>query len=872
MGMAYNDAALLMGIECLETHSGCETMDKLSVPSGFKSRTSFTLKKVENRENNSTGFTNVSVPEAAERSTTSTVAPEICLSKKPWIISDQCNQDSERSPAEQLTKSVPPKSSLPKGVLRGCSDCSNCQKITANWQPRKVVINVLEEAPVFYPTVEEFCDTVKYIASIRPKVEEYGICRIVPPQTWKAPSFIMEEGFWDRRFQSYVQQIDKLQNGCMRRHMPCAVDNTREKEKRSDQMDLEGDFCLKDADESGCNENKLFKHEIGPTFSLSAFKKYAKEFQSLYFHDKDVLASPMVYNPAFKKQGVPSVENIEGEYWRIVENPTEEIEVLYGVQLASGIFGGGFPLEPIDSNIAKESGWNLNKLPKLPGSLLSFESFSRSAVLVPQVHVGMCFSSFCWQVEEHHLYLLSYMHFGSPKVCYGIPGRCSFKFEAALKKHVPDLLVQKPQSWHKQVKQLPLSALKSYGIPVYRCVQHPREFILTLPGAYHSGFDCGFNFVEEVNYAPIDWLPFGQNTVELYQEQLRETKISYDRMLLGAAREAVRAQWELSLLMKKTPDNLRWKDSFSKDSILVKALKSRVKLESRRRDYLSISSQSCKMDELFDATSKRECCICLYDLHLSAVGCKCCPDKYACLVHGKQLCPCPWSAKQFLFRYEIKELNALIKALEGKLGTAYRWANELGLRLPNISRYISHEPELNGHSSSAAMSNSKKHKFQSAAITKEIGHSTLDGNSEMRASLLCRPSIELNNPTSTCCLDVTAAEIAPFSKKRKTFEVTPGNTVETCISKSGKVTTYVGTQRRSKEALLSSFYPRTITPNLPKAVTRGKFQNDSIRHGKEGSPNPTKGALPGKKALEKAATQNLPSNVIVLSDDEDDGK
>lgn len=124
-----------------------------------------------------------------------------------------------------------------------------------------------------------------------------------------------------------------------------------------------------------------------------------------------------------------------------------------------------------------------------------------------------------------------------------------------------------------QVTQLSPSTLKSEGIPTYRCIQYPREFVLIFPGAYHSGFDCGFNCTEAVNFASVDWLPHGQNTVELYCLQGRRTSISHDKLLFGAAREAVRAQWEVSLLGKSTLDHLRWKELCGKDGILASALK-----------------------------------------------------------------------------------------------------------------------------------------------------------------------------------------------------------------------------------------------------------------------------------------------------------
>lgn len=125
-----------------------------------------------------------------------------------------------------------------------------------------------------------------------------------------------------------------------------------------------------------------------------------------------------------------------------------------------------------------------------------------------------------------------------------------------------------------QVKQVPPSAFKSEGTPVFCCIQRPGEFVLVFPGAYHSEFDCGFNFSESACFAPLDWLPYGQNAVELYSERERKTSISYDKLLLGAAREAVRAQWEISLLKnKQTSESLLWKSACFKDGILTELFK-----------------------------------------------------------------------------------------------------------------------------------------------------------------------------------------------------------------------------------------------------------------------------------------------------------
>ena len=124
-----------------------------------------------------------------------------------------------------------------------------------------------------------------------------------------------------------------------------------------------------------------------------------------------------------------------------------------------------------------------------------------------------------------------------------------------------------------QVTQFSPSLLKSEGVPVYRCVQHEGEFVLTFPRAYHAGFNCGFNCAEAVNVAPIDWLPIGQDAVELYRKQARKITVSHDKLLLGAAREATRAQWDILFLKRNTADNLRWKSMCGLDSTICKSLK-----------------------------------------------------------------------------------------------------------------------------------------------------------------------------------------------------------------------------------------------------------------------------------------------------------
>ncbi|WCJ43791.1 Lysine-specific demethylase JMJ703 [Euphorbia peplus] len=699
-----------MGTKLMRVCVKEENDEIMSVPPGFESFASFTLKRVHEDENQksddmiscsaSTSTVEIeSQPAKMEVDSGSYEDAKLMMSLRDGASTNygqSTNNSGGEFDFEKLKQNPFLRTYLPKGVIRGCPQCSNCQKVIAKWHPEFARRPDLEDAPAFYPTEEEFEDTLKYIASIRQKAEPYGICRIVPPPSWKPPCPLKEQPIWESsKFSTRVQRVDKLQNRDSLKKMSRMYNNARKKRRRCMRMPVNSGTDIGNI--SGCSDAGVseieFGFEPGPEFTLNTFQKYADDFKNQYFTKDSRGLDDECCTTVLHENWEPTVDNIEGEYWRIVEKASEEIEVLYGADLETGVFGSGFPKKSnkagsdTDERYAK-SGWNLNNFPRLPGSVLSYESGDISGVLVPWLYIGMCFSSFCWHVEDHHLYSLNYMHWGSPKMWYGVPGKDAIKMEEAMRKHLPDLFEEQPDLLHKLVTQLSPAILKSDGVPVYRCVQNPGEFVLTFPRAYHSGFNCGFNCAEAVNVAPVDWLPHGQIAMELYRDQGRRTSISHDKLLLGASRDAVKAHWELNLLKKNTSDNLRWLEVCGKDGILAKALKERVEMERTRRGFLSSSSQAVKMENNFDATSERECSICLFDLHLSAAGCQCSPDKYACLNHAKQMCPCGMSTKIFLFRYDISELNILVEALEGKLSAVYRWARlDLGLALTSsISR------------------------------------------------------------------------------------------------------------------------------------------------------------------------------------------
>ena len=69
----------------------------------------------------------------------------------------------------------------------------------------------IREAPVYYPTIEEFRDPLKYIHSISSVASQYGICKIVPPKEWNPPHQVDMHD--ERRFPTKRQEINTLQQG-----------------------------------------------------------------------------------------------------------------------------------------------------------------------------------------------------------------------------------------------------------------------------------------------------------------------------------------------------------------------------------------------------------------------------------------------------------------------------------------------------------------------------------------------------------------------------------------------------------------------------------------------------------------------------------
>lgn len=150
------------------------------------------------------------------------------------------------------------------------------------------------------------------------------------------------------------------------------------------------------------SEKDSFGFVPGKQYSIEAFRRMADRAKKKWFGS-----------------GSPSRMQIEKKFWEIVEGSVGEVEVMYGNDLDTSVYGSGFPRvddrrpESVEAKIWDEycsSPWNLNNLPKLKGSVLRAVHDNIAGVMVPWLYIGMLFSSFCWHFEDHCFYSMNYHH------------------------------------------------------------------------------------------------------------------------------------------------------------------------------------------------------------------------------------------------------------------------------------------------------------------------------------------------------------------------------------------------------------------------------------------------------------------------------
>ncbi|GAB7364270.1 hypothetical protein MBLNU230_g4818t1 [Neophaeotheca triangularis] len=360
--------------------------------------------------------------------------------------------------------------------------------------------------------------------------------------------------------------------------------------------------------------------EEGDVYSLAGFQRKANGFKEQHFANLRGAANP--FTP--EKRHLTE-EDVEKEFWRLVEDLSDTVEVEYGADIHSTTHGSGFPtieLQPRDSYSTDP--WNLNIMPLDKDSLFRHIKSDVSGMTVPWLYVGMVFSTFCWHNEDHFAYSANYQHFGDTKTWYGIPGEDSGKFEEAMKEEVPELFETQPDLLFQLVTLAKPEKLRKAGVRVCAIDQHAGQFVVTFPRAYHAGFNHGFNFNEAVNFAPPDWEPFGEEGVKRLKTYRKQPCFPHDEMLLTAAARdhTIRTAKWLAPAMERMRDNeLSARQHF---------LGPPDTEDAPEDSYLGL--RYVKQAEIIDPTTEEEEVICAF------CKCYCHLSRYRCNKTGKWMC------------------------------------------------------------------------------------------------------------------------------------------------------------------------------------------------------------------------------------------
>lgn len=380
----------------------------------------------------------------------------------------------------------PPPAKVAK--INGQGRCRAIERALSAHEKHSHWLEKIPSAPVYTPTMEEWqMNPLQYIKSIQREASQAGICLIKPPVTPVIPPGLV---LGRKQFTTRQQRIRNLTWN------------------------------------SNWQSQAKF-YERGSPYQLKEFKENADDFASkrLGIH------------------GLLPTRAIELQYWAERDPEGKVGHAQTYVEYGNDVEGSAFS---DDDPVYGSSFWNLNKLPMSAGSPLSELSSSIPGVSTPMLYVGMLFSTFAWHVEDHCLYSINFHHAGAPKVWYGVPSCSADALEKALSKtayYAPcqamndngkdDVAVQnrvKAELMDKNTMVKP-SELQNHGVLVYRVVQEVGTFVVTFPRAYHSGFSCGFNVGEAVNFGCDDWWRFAESAFDVYCHLRRPHIIPQEEIL-----------------------------------------------------------------------------------------------------------------------------------------------------------------------------------------------------------------------------------------------------------------------------------------------------------------------------------------------------
>jgi JmjC domain, hydroxylase/C5HC2 zinc finger len=410
---------------------------------------------------------------------------------------------------------------------------------------------------------------------------------------------------------------------------------------------------------------------------------FSKDYKAKNYPEHELLMSVGVKEDATNddaKGRTYTAANLERDYWEIVETRNREIAVEYGNDVDTTEFGSGFPLSERGRSVYgtcneekvklpepkfgtkdyyKETWWNTNNIPWAPDSVLRHVKVGINGINVPWMYYGSLFTTFCWHNEDNYLYSINYHHTGAPKQWYGVPGtqKDAEGLEKVFKNYLSMKMRDVPDLLHHITTMFSPRLLQKAEVPIYKLLQHEREFVVTFPRAFHGGFSMGPNIGEAVNFATHDWIAHGSDANERYRSFARPAVFSHDRLTFTMAQHlGDQKSYKNCKLLLKELDRIVIEELQLRQRLIetgVRDVSDLIKLPKNRLDQLD--------EESADYDDKRLCHACKHVCFFSAVACECSQTKVSCLRHSHFMCRCCPERRYLMIWSTEDELQQTLK-------------------------------------------------------------------------------------------------------------------------------------------------------------------------------------------------------------------
>ena len=189
-------------------------------------------------------------------------------------------------------------------------------------------------------------------------------------------------------------------------------------------------------------------------------------------------------------------------------------------------------------------------------------------------------------------------------------------------------------------------------------MQKPGEYILTLPGAYHSGFSTGLNIGEAVNFATKAWFDYGPKCQELYRRTREKIPVFPIEWLVT---ENVR---NIDTVKVDSATKLILQTKFNEYANFE--LSQRLFMETELQTRMSVKQvgevpagySTVKLMENREEVSEdaHQCQYCTDFAYFSLIHCSKCNINY-CIWHNV-LCGCNVPAVQLVYRFSTEEIRS----------------------------------------------------------------------------------------------------------------------------------------------------------------------------------------------------------------------